>query len=149
MANLRDCLPIRTRLRQHFVPCPTVCQFCQEEEEDVWRILFDCRESKQCWTAAGLKNYNNASAVILDISSSEDKKSASHLGMQAAQEWNEWSIANEVPGMQQHNQAYQQQTWQPPSFGWLKCNADFHDQGRVANRGWCIRNYAGNFIYRV
>ncbi|MCI84150.1 putative ribonuclease H protein, partial [Trifolium medium] len=38
--------------------------------------------------------------------------------------------------------------WQPPQFGWLKCNVDagFHDHGLVTNRGWCIRNDAGLFV---
>ncbi|PNY09660.1 hypothetical protein L195_g006214, partial [Trifolium pratense] len=45
---------------------------------------------------------------------------------------------------------WQQQSWQPPRFGWLKCNVDawFQDHhGWVTNRGWCIRNDAGLFMY--
>ncbi|CAJ2675250.1 unnamed protein product [Trifolium pratense] len=41
-------------------------------------------------------------------------------------------------------------SWQPPQFGWLKCNVDawFQDHhGWVTNRGWCIRNDAGLFMY--
>jgi hypothetical protein len=45
------------------------------------------------------------------------------------------------------NQVQQQQSWQPPSYGWLKCNvnAGFNARERTTNRGWCFRNHAGAF----
>jgi ribonuclease HI len=178
----RDCLPTRTRLRQHYVPCPSICQLCLNEDEDVWHVLFDCIESRQCWTTAGLQavveprtqNFNDAATLIHDICSHEDKDvagrcavmiwtlwnnrnnwlwnnqkmSASNLGMQAFQLWNEWFIANDFHQENMNNQALQQQVWQQPIYGWLKCNVDagFNHQRRATNRGWCIRNHAGSFI---
>jgi hypothetical protein len=76
------------------------------------------------------------------------KKSAPNLGMQALQIWNEWYAANDFNQENNAvNQVQQQQSWQPPSYGWLKCNvnAGFNARERTTNRGWCFRNHAGAF----
>jgi hypothetical protein len=56
----RDCLPTRIQLRYHHVECPAFCELCRGANEDVWHVLFDCEESKNCWSVAGLH------AVITD-----------------------------------------------------------------------------------
>jgi hypothetical protein len=179
----RDCLPTRFRLRQHYVQCPSICQLCQDEEEDTWHVLFGCIESRQCWTEAGLsavieprtQQFNDAVALIHDICSNEDKevagrcavmiwtlwnnrnnwlwnnekKNGNSLGTQALHVWNDWIIANNFNQEDgSNNQVQLQQTWEPPNYGWFKCNVDagFNVRRRSTNRGWCIRNHAGCFI---
>jgi hypothetical protein len=52
----RGCLPTRVRLRGRYVPCPSECPFCNNNEEDDWHILFGFRESQQVWIEAGLRD---------------------------------------------------------------------------------------------
>ncbi|CAJ2669264.1 unnamed protein product [Trifolium pratense] len=116
----RHCLPTRVRLRQHYVQCPSVCQLCEDEVEDNWHVMFGCQESRQSWAAVGLSTiielrllrFNEAKALIHDVCHDEEKefavmiwmlwnnrndrlwnkekKSATQIGMQAFQMWNDW-----------------------------------------------------------
>jgi hypothetical protein len=52
----RGCLPTRVRLRGRYVPCPSECPFCANNEEDDWHILFGCSDSQEVWNEAGLRD---------------------------------------------------------------------------------------------
>jgi hypothetical protein len=78
-----------------------------------------------------------------------EKKNGNSLGTQALHVWNDWIIANNFNQEDgSNNQVQLQQTWEPPNYGWFKCNVDagFNVRRRSTNRGWCIRNHAGCFI---
>jgi hypothetical protein len=34
--------------------CPANCVFSENQTEDVWHILFNCKISEECWNFAGL-----------------------------------------------------------------------------------------------
>ncbi|CAI8596592.1 unnamed protein product [Vicia faba] len=78
----RGCLPTRSKLRQHYVPCPNNCQLCEGEVEDNYHIFFDCALISHCWSVAGLEevirlklvSMNEAKLVIHDICSKENKR---------------------------------------------------------------------------
>jgi hypothetical protein len=81
-----------------------------------------------------------------------EKKSATSLGMLAFQAWRECIIANDFnQENDSNNQVQQHHTWEPPTYGWLKCNVDagFNVRRGATNRGWCVRNHAGCFIMQV
>jgi hypothetical protein len=92
----RECLPTRTRLQQHHVQCPTVCELCRGADKDVWHVLFDCEESKQCWTVAGLQNiissrleqFHEVKEVIFYICSKETKEVAERVALVIWLLWN-------------------------------------------------------------
>jgi ribonuclease HI len=96
----RDCLPTRTQLRQHHVPCPVACELCNEGSEDTWHVLFDCEMMRNCWSAAGLltvittrlHTFNNVKDVIFDICSKETKEIS---GRVATLIWMIWNNRNQ------------------------------------------------------
>ncbi|XP_045809903.1 uncharacterized protein LOC123904263 [Trifolium pratense] len=75
-------------------------------------------------------------------------RSATQLGVQAFQIWNDWYIAQNFQVTSVTEEHMQQHTWQPPLIGWLKCNVDarFQAQGSITTRGWCIRDETGQFV---
>jgi ribonuclease HI len=95
----RDCLPTTVRLRQHYVPCTSICQLCEEEVEDEWHVLFGCTASSQSWTAAGLSSiinsrlleFTDVKNLIHDICSKENKELA---GRFAVMVWSLWNNRN-------------------------------------------------------
>jgi ribonuclease HI len=102
----RDCLPTRTQLQQHHVQCPAVCELCRGANEDVWHVLFDCEESRNCWTMAGLDTvistrldqFYEAKEVIFDICSKESKEVAGRAALMIWLLWNnrnQWLWNNE------------------------------------------------------
>ncbi|PNX91273.1 hypothetical protein L195_g047403, partial [Trifolium pratense] len=122
-----------------------------------------------------LQRFDGAKALIHDICSNEEKEVAgrfavmvwmlwnnrnnwiwnneksdvAQLGLQAFHFWTDWYAAQNIqPGIANVNQVMQQQTWQPPREGWLKCNVDagFNSSRGTTNRGWCIRDGNGRFV---
>jgi ribonuclease HI len=102
----RDCLPTRTQLQEHHVQCPAVCELCRGANEDVWHVLFDCEESRNCWTMAGLDTvistrldqFYEAKEVIFDICSKESKEVAGRVALMIWLLWNnrnQWLWNNE------------------------------------------------------
>ncbi|XP_058767475.1 uncharacterized protein LOC131641187 [Vicia villosa] len=89
------CLPSRVRLRQHHVPCPIMCQFCWEEEEDDWHVFFGCPETIECWRTAGLYDIiaslllhsNDIRSLILNLCNTEDTKVAGRFAMMIELLW--------------------------------------------------------------
>ncbi|XP_058783981.1 uncharacterized protein LOC131658734 [Vicia villosa] len=76
-----------------------------------------------------------------------EQEEASTLGLKATYLWNEWFQAQErLTSNARLNHALE---WSPPPVGWLKCNVDaaFNNNNGTTNRGWCVRNHFGNFIY--
>lgn len=45
-----ECIPTRVRLRQHHVPCPSVCQLCEGQVEYDYHIFFSCEWNVPCWS---------------------------------------------------------------------------------------------------
>ncbi|XP_058774294.1 uncharacterized protein LOC131648560 [Vicia villosa] len=76
-----------------------------------------------------------------------EQEEASALGLKSNYVWNEWFQAQErMAGNASSNHVLE---WSPPPVGWLKCNVDaaFNNNNGTTNRGWCVRNHFGNFIY--
>ncbi|XP_058775131.1 uncharacterized protein LOC131649383 [Vicia villosa] len=117
--------------------------------------------------------FDNSSSLILDVFSREDSMTAgrvavmievlwrnrnnmiwnnesenySKLGLHALASWQEWHMAQEsVP--RAHDQV-QITSWIPPPFGMFKCNLDagFNNIRGTSNRGWCVRNSMGSFVF--
>ncbi|XP_058774306.1 uncharacterized protein LOC131648576 [Vicia villosa] len=124
------CLPSRVRLRQHHVPCPIMCQFCGEEEEDDWHVFFGCLETIECWRTAGLHDTiapflhhcNDIRSLILNLCNREDRKAAGRFVMMIELLW--------------HNRN---------DFIWNNEKEEVSRLG-TTNRGWCIRDNLGNFV---
>ncbi|XP_058759302.1 uncharacterized protein LOC131632582 [Vicia villosa] len=76
-----------------------------------------------------------------------EKDDATTLGVKAIQIWNDWFQAQD--NSTNNARAQQALVWSAPSVGWLKCNVDaaFNNNNDTTNRGWCVRNHLGNFIY--
>ncbi|XP_058783150.1 uncharacterized protein LOC131657808 [Vicia villosa] len=76
-----------------------------------------------------------------------EKEDATTLGVKAIQIWNDWFQAQD--NSTNNARAQQALVWSAPSVGWLKCNVDaaFNNNNDTTDRGWCVRNHLGNFIY--
>ncbi|XP_058764318.1 uncharacterized protein LOC131637728 [Vicia villosa] len=85
----KECLPTRTKLQQRHVQCPSVCPWCEGEDEDDWHIFFACVSITQSWRAAGLSsiidprlpNFNDAKSLIFDVCSREDRRDAGRFAV--------------------------------------------------------------------
>jgi hypothetical protein len=53
-------LPIRHKL------CPANCVFSENQTEDDWHILFNCKISEECWNFAGLHILFSYSMFVLE-----------------------------------------------------------------------------------
>ncbi|XP_058774671.1 uncharacterized protein LOC131648950 [Vicia villosa] len=131
-----DCLPTRSRLRQHHVQCPDVKSFfgdiCDKEDSNIVgrvAVMMDV-----IW-----RNIN-------DFIWNDEKEEASKLGWLGFHKWQEWFEAQKHVGVDsgQHHEIH----WIPPLSGQNKCNVDagFNNICGTSNRGWCFRNSSGDFL---
>ncbi|XP_058741741.1 uncharacterized protein LOC131614132 [Vicia villosa] len=76
-----------------------------------------------------------------------ESEAYSKLGLNAFCSWQEWFMAQESSGREQTHQPIV--SWNPPLIGRLKCNVDagFNVNRGTTNRGWCIRDHMGIFVY--
>ncbi|XP_058766342.1 uncharacterized protein LOC131639920 [Vicia villosa] len=85
----KDCLLTRTKLQQRHVQCPSVCPWCELEDEDDWHIFFRCVSIIRSWRAAGLSsiidprlpNFHDAKSLIFDVCSREDRRDAGQFAV--------------------------------------------------------------------
>ncbi|XP_058732901.1 uncharacterized protein LOC131604482 [Vicia villosa] len=120
-----------------------------------------------------LTSFDDARALIFDICSREDRKivgrvavmleviwrnrnnklwnneqeDATTLGLISLSNWQAWLAAQKVQITDNHPQHLSK--WDPPNLGWFKCNVDagFNSQKGTTNRGWCVRDNFGHFIF--
>jgi ribonuclease HI len=93
----RGCLPTRVRLRARYVPCPSECPLCTNNDEDDWHVLFGCNDSQQVWIEAGLRDIieprllasNDVKSIIFDICRNESVSIAGHCAMVVWCLWNQ------------------------------------------------------------
>ncbi|XP_058742701.1 uncharacterized protein LOC131615247 [Vicia villosa] len=115
----RDCLPTRSKLQQHHVQCPTLCPWCELEDEDEWHVFFGCCSTSQSWRAAGLSSiiesrlhtFRDAKSLIFDVCSREDRRDAGRFAVCLEMLWRSrnnvvWQDTREDP-MRVGLQAYQ------------------------------------------
>ncbi|GAU42304.1 hypothetical protein TSUD_136900 [Trifolium subterraneum] len=76
------------------------------------------------------------------------KVSARHVGMQAANLWNDWARANDLVAAHnsttaRQNDGHSQDHWKPPRQGYEKCNIDASSFESIDKTGWgwCIRDH--------
>ncbi|WJX78361.1 hypothetical protein P8452_61592 [Trifolium repens] len=78
--------------------------------------------------------------------------SAQQVGVQALTYWHQWATINGL--LQEHQQPAPHTTavnnfvqWNPPPFGFLKCNVDasFFNTVGATGCGWILRDYRGQF----
>jgi ribonuclease HI len=92
----RGCLPIRVRLRGRYVPCPSECPLCVNNDEDDWHILFGCHDSQQVWNESGLRDIvgprllasNDVEKIIFDLCRTESVSIIGHFAMVIWCIWN-------------------------------------------------------------
>jgi ribonuclease HI len=82
----------------------------------------------------------------------DNNLSAQQVGVQALTFWNQWATIN---GMlhEQQQPAFQAAAvpnimqWNPPTFGFLKCNVDasFFNTAGATGCGWILRDFRGRF----
>ncbi|XP_045800055.1 uncharacterized protein LOC123894182 [Trifolium pratense] len=95
----KDCLPTRTRLRNHFVQCQEECPLCSQVPEEEWHLLVECEGSREAWSVMGLEQIltprlqscNNIQELIFDICCRESKEVA---GKMALLMWVLWQNRN-------------------------------------------------------
>jgi ribonuclease HI len=91
----KGCLPTRMRLQEKRVPCPLLCPFCNQENEDDWHVLFDCEASIHARNSAGLdhvilprlQQHVNARDLIFAVCSDEDRDTAGLFAMLLSVIW--------------------------------------------------------------
>ncbi|XP_058746722.1 uncharacterized protein LOC131619666 [Vicia villosa] len=76
-----------------------------------------------------------------------ESEEATKMGLLAFHNWQDWYKAQK--DLDNENVYEHNLDWSPPPEGWLKCNVDagFNKQGGTTNRGWCVRDDTGNFIF--
>jgi ribonuclease HI len=92
----RGCLPTRVRLRGRYVPCPSECPLCTNNDEDDWHTLFGCCDSQQVWIESGLREvieprllaHNDVKSVIFELCRSESAETIGHFAMVIWCIWN-------------------------------------------------------------
>lgn len=52
----RDCLPMRKKLQERGVDCPSSCPVCDNSVEQTIHLLFGFQFNKEVWDVAGLKD---------------------------------------------------------------------------------------------
>ncbi|XP_058755137.1 uncharacterized protein LOC131628302 [Vicia villosa] len=85
----RCCLPTRSKLQQHHVQCPSLCPWCDLEDEDEWHVFFVCISTSQSWRAAGLSaiieprlySFHDAKSLIFDVCRREDRRDAGRFAV--------------------------------------------------------------------
>ncbi|XP_058746446.1 uncharacterized protein LOC131619358 [Vicia villosa] len=135
----RGCLPTRYNLQQHHVPCPSLCPWCDLQDED------DCREDRR---VAG------RFAVMLEVLWrsrnnvvwQDDRQDAIRIGLQAYYNWYDWFLAREDHIRDVNNN--HPVVWIPPMLNHVKCNVDagFNNVCGTTNRGCCFRDHLGRII---
>ncbi|XP_058768296.1 uncharacterized protein LOC131642024 [Vicia villosa] len=91
----RGCLPTRSNLLHHHVQCPSLCPWCELEDEDEWHIFFGCVSTSQSWRAAGLSSiidprihtFHDAKSLIFDVCSREDRRDAGRFAVLLESLW--------------------------------------------------------------
>ncbi|XP_058761487.1 uncharacterized protein LOC131634881 [Vicia villosa] len=129
-----------------------------EDWGSIWNIKAPPRDIKSLILAICSKEEKEVSgrfAVMIDVIWKNkndyvwhnEKEEATILGVRATHIWNDWFQAQEdsTNNVRSHHAL----VWSAPSVGWLKCNVDaaFNNNNGTTNRGWCVRNHLGNFIY--
>ncbi|PNX75879.1 cytochrome p450 [Trifolium pratense] len=133
----KDCLPTRTRLRNHFVQCQEECPLCSQVPEEEWHLLVECEGSREAWSVMGLEQIltprlqscNNIQELIFDICCREkfplDKQVNNSMLLTL--------MSNGSP---------------QDMDGYLKCNVDasFLATTNATGSGWCFRDNQGRFL---
>ncbi|XP_058746006.1 uncharacterized protein LOC131618867 [Vicia villosa] len=120
----------------------------RSREEDIKSLIF------YIYSKEG-KEVSGRFAVMIDVIwknkndyvGHNEKEEATNLALKAMHIWNDWFQAQE--DSTNNDRPHHALEWSPPSVGWLKCNVDvdFNNNNDTTNRGWCVRNHLGNFIY--
>ncbi|XP_058775997.1 uncharacterized protein LOC131650303 [Vicia villosa] len=84
-----------TTLQHHHVPCPSLCPWCDCEDEDDWHVFFGCASTSQSWWAAGLsslidsrlQSFHDAKSLIFDVCSREDRRDAGRFAVMLEVLW--------------------------------------------------------------
>ncbi|XP_058725834.1 uncharacterized protein LOC131597140 [Vicia villosa] len=143
----RGCLPTRSKLQQYHVQCPSLCPWCEVEDEDEWHVFFGCFSTSQSWRA-DLLFCHDAKSLIFDVCSREDRRDAGRfvvllevlwrsrnnvvwqdtrddamrIGLQTYHNLYDWFLARDENNSGVVNNI--PTVWSPPMNNQLKCNVD-------------------------